>query len=58
MIAAVVANCHRDPKKSKAFRPEDFMPFASSQKSASDGNLENQFMAFARAWNAKQTEEP
>ncbi len=50
MIAAVVANCHRDPKKSKPFRPEDFMPFVEKAK-AEPQDIEAQFMAFAKAWN-------
>jgi len=27
-LMAVLANCHRDPKKTRAFRPADFDPFA------------------------------
>lgn len=26
LICALLANIHRDPKKSKAYKPEDFMP--------------------------------
>jgi hypothetical protein len=26
-LMALLANCHRDPKKSRAFRPKDFHPF-------------------------------
>lgn len=26
VLCALVANCHRDPKKSRAFKPEDFDP--------------------------------
>lgn len=26
-LLALVANCHRDPKKTRAFRPADFDPF-------------------------------
>lgn len=56
MIAAVVANCHRDPKKSKPFRPEDFMPFVPKAETGPQ-DIEAQFMAFARAWNAGLSEE-
>jgi len=27
-LMALLANCHRDPKKTRAFRPRDFDPFA------------------------------
>ena len=27
-ILAMLANCHRDPKKGKPFKPADFDPFA------------------------------
>ena len=27
-LLALLANCHRDPKKTRAFRPCDFDPFA------------------------------
>ena len=26
-VLALLANCHRDPKKTRAFRPSDFDPF-------------------------------
>ena len=29
-LMALVANCHRDAKRSRAFRPSDFDPFARS----------------------------
>ena len=25
-VLAMLANCHRDPKKTRAFRPSDFLP--------------------------------
>jgi len=28
VLLALLANCHRDPKKTRAFRPSDFDPFA------------------------------
>jgi hypothetical protein len=27
-LMALLANCHRDPKRSRAFRPDDFHPMA------------------------------
>jgi len=27
-LMALLANCHRDPKKTRAFKPADFDPFA------------------------------
>ena len=29
---ALLANCHRDPKKTRAYRPKDFDPFARPGK--------------------------
>ena len=31
-VLAMLANTHRDPKKTKAFRPADFNPFEAKQK--------------------------
>ncbi len=31
-VMALIANCHRDPKKTRAFRPSDFDPFAKPAK--------------------------
>ena len=36
-LMALVANCHRDTKKSRAFRPKDFHPF-EKQRRPRDGN--------------------
>ena len=33
-LLALLANCHRDPKKTDAFKPADFDPFAKSAKPA------------------------
>lgn len=30
-MLALLANCHRDPTKSRAFRPGDFDPFAQDR---------------------------
>ncbi|MBI5866101.1 MAG: hypothetical protein HZB38_16655 [Planctomycetes bacterium] len=32
VLLALTANCHRDPKKTKAFRPADFDPFREPEK--------------------------
>lgn len=32
VLASVLANIHRDPKKSEAFTPEDFMPKPPAEK--------------------------
>jgi len=32
LICAVLANIHRDPKRSNAFKPEDFMPGKTESK--------------------------
>ena len=29
---ALQANCHRDPKKKRPFRPEDFDPYAGQEE--------------------------
>ena len=31
-LLALIANAHRDPKKSKPFEPDDFSPFASRKR--------------------------
>ena len=31
-VLAMTANCHRDPKKSKAFTPADFNPHAPADR--------------------------
>jgi hypothetical protein len=31
LIAAILANANRDPKKGRALRPEDFDPYATRQ---------------------------
>jgi hypothetical protein len=33
LVTAVIANAHRDPKKSRAFLPKDFNPYATKQES-------------------------
>lgn len=34
MVASVIANVNRDPKKGRPFQPRDFMPDFSSQRKA------------------------
>lgn len=36
-LMALLANCHRDPKKRKPYTPADFDPFAEKPKSAPVG---------------------
>jgi len=31
-LMALIANCHRDPKKTRALRPSDFDPFAKASR--------------------------
>lgn len=33
-LMALLANCHRHPKKGRAFRPQDFDPFARRRSAA------------------------
>jgi hypothetical protein len=35
-LMALLANCHRDAKKSRAFRPKDFHPFERPRRSQSE----------------------
>jgi len=32
LICAVIANAHRDPKRTRPFRPADFDPYASQDR--------------------------
>ncbi|MFH1022130.1 MAG: hypothetical protein V1809_01935 [Planctomycetota bacterium] len=32
VVLAVLANTHRDPKKTRAFKPADFNPYATEKK--------------------------
>ena len=40
LMLALVANCHRDPKKGRAFRPGDFDPFERETGDAIEVNRE------------------
>jgi hypothetical protein len=31
-LMALLANCHRDPKKTRAYRPSDFDPFSRTSQ--------------------------
>lgn len=45
LVCAVMANIHRDPKKSKVYKPEDFMPGpgkASEKKEMNDEEMLSQ----------------
>ena len=41
VLLALVANCHRDPKKHRAFRPSDFDPFTRESGKAVELNQDN-----------------
>ena len=32
LICALIANCHRDPKKHRPFKPSDFDPYAKQYR--------------------------
>lgn len=36
VLLALTANCHRDPKRTKAFRPADFDPFREPDRCCAD----------------------
>ena len=47
LLCAVMANCHRDPKKRpRPFTPKDFMPRQGAQKQTPE-----QMLAAVKAWN-------
>jgi hypothetical protein len=48
MVASVIANVNRDPKKGKPFGPRDFMPDFSSSKKAATGSREP--LMSGKAW--------
>jgi len=41
VLLALTANCHRDPKKHRAFRPSDFDPFGRESGEVIEVNREN-----------------
>lgn len=41
LLASVIANCHRDPKKGRAYKPADFDPFARAREETVEVNREN-----------------
>ncbi len=41
VLLALTANCHRDPKKHRAFRPSDFDPFGREQGQVIEVNRDN-----------------
>lgn len=49
IIAATVANCHKDPKR-KAFSAADFMPFMETQP-ISDEQIEKKIEHFMRRYH-------
>ena len=40
-VLAMTANCHRDPKKTKAFKPADFDPYALAEKKRPVGRIKD-----------------
>ena len=44
MLCALIANCHRDPRKNKPFAPDDFNPLVEKPQPL---RLENDKEAFA-----------
>jgi hypothetical protein len=58
-VMALLANCHRDPKRSRAFRPSDFDPFARSAAAnvvvTDGGNVELMEKAFTGKTERKLT---
>ena len=51
MLLALVANCHRDPKKGRPMRPSDYNPFGTDAEavvhvdSTNIGTLKEAFLA-------------
>jgi hypothetical protein len=53
-ILALTANCNRDPKKQRAFTPNDFDPFAVKEKNRkSTMSLEEMKMRFLGKYKKK-----
>lgn len=53
-LMALIANCHRDPKKSKAYKPEDFFRIGPAKEESHGADAETikaKFAAFAAAHN-------
>lgn len=44
-VAAVLANVHRDPKKTRPYRPEQFMPWHWRDPDAERADLERRVLA-------------
>jgi len=57
MLAALTANVNRDPKKSRAFKPSDFMPDFSREPASADAMLAKGkllFAAFGGTWTTSE----
>ena len=51
---ALLANIHRDPKRSRAFKPNDFNPWTAGERgSISVETLTREILLCARAKNGK-----
>lgn len=55
IIASTIANASRDAKRTKPFKPADFMPLAPQPPAPKDGGLAA-FIAWARAHNRRLKE--
>lgn len=53
IMASVIANAHRDPKKSRPFKPRDFMPNFDPPKQQDVRTMEARLRAYAIAKGAK-----
>jgi hypothetical protein len=51
LICSTYANCHRDPKSSKVFTPQDFMPKKEEMPKRKKQTPE-EMLAVVRLWNA------
>lgn len=54
IVASTVANANRDPKKDRAFKPEDFMPKFGHQQELTDEQMGVKLDGLARAYGGKK----
>ena len=57
VLASLIANVHRDPKKTGAFKPIDFMPFVpeADRQKAADRALEQKLIAALKPVRQKKS---
>jgi len=53
LICAVLANIHRDPKRSNAFKPEDFMPGKTESKQQTPEQMMQIIKLYQKYFEAK-----